>query len=77
MAQEVLPLETVQVTPVLGNESSLQQLDRAHSYLVACRTGVRATIAASLLDAAGFRVRPVVDGGVPALPAEELEPVHA
>jgi hypothetical protein len=27
VVQEVLPLETVQVTPVLGNESSLQRLD--------------------------------------------------
>ena len=27
VVQEVLPLETVQVTPVLGNEASLQQLD--------------------------------------------------
>jgi hypothetical protein len=25
--QEVLPIDTVQVTPVLGNEASLQQLD--------------------------------------------------
>jgi len=44
------------------------------SYLVACRTGVRAAIAASILDAAGIAVRPVVDGGVPALSSNELEP---
>ena len=53
----------------------LDQLDRDAHYLIACRTGVRAAIAASVLDAAGFMVRPVVDGGVPALPPEELEPV--
>jgi hydroxyacylglutathione hydrolase len=44
------------------------------SYVVACRTGVRAAIAASILDAAGIEVRPVVDGGVPALRPDELEP---
>jgi hydroxyacylglutathione hydrolase len=49
-------------------------LDPDARYLVACRTGVRAAIAASLLDAAGIAARPVVDGGVPALPADELEP---
>ena len=54
--------------------AALEGLDRDASYLVACRTGVRAAIAASLLDAAGIRARPVVDGGVPALPAGELEP---
>ena len=46
-------------------------------WLVACRTGARAAIAASLLDAAGIPARPVVDGGVPALSADELEPVEA
>jgi rhodanese-related sulfurtransferase len=55
--------------------ASLGRLDRARSYLVACRTGIRATIAASLLDAAGFDVRPVVDGGVPALSSAQLEPL--
>jgi len=49
-------------------------LDREASYLVACRTGVRAAIASSLLDAAGISVRSVVDGGIPALPPEALEP---
>ena len=53
--------------------AALADLDPAVRYLVACRTGVRAAIAASLMDAAGFTVRPVVDGGVPALPSEELE----
>lgn len=52
----------------------LARLDREARYLVACRTGVRAAIAASLLDAAGFDVRPVTDGGVPALRPDELEP---
>jgi hydroxyacylglutathione hydrolase len=69
---------------VLGSElvfvadlpRALSRLDRDASYLVACRTGVRAAIAASLLDAAGLRARPVVDGGVPALRADELEPAE-
>jgi glyoxylase-like metal-dependent hydrolase (beta-lactamase superfamily II)/rhodanese-related sulfurtransferase len=47
-------------------------LDKEKPWLVACRTGVRATIAASLLDAAGIPARPVVDGGIPALPPGEL-----
>lgn len=51
---------------------ALGDLDREAPWLVACRTGVRATIAASLLDAAGIPARPIVDGGVPALPHEEL-----
>ncbi len=54
--------------------SRLAALDRDRHYLVACRTGVRAAIAASVLDAAGLRARPVVDGGIPALPAELLVP---
>ena len=57
--------------------ATLDDLDRDASYLVACRTGVRAAIAASLLDAAGIRARAVVDGGVPALSADELEPAEA
>jgi glyoxylase-like metal-dependent hydrolase (beta-lactamase superfamily II)/rhodanese-related sulfurtransferase len=52
----------------------LERLAHGGGYLVACRTGVRAAIAASLLDAAGIEVRPVVDGGVPALSPHELEP---
>ena len=52
----------------------LARLDPDAGYLVACRTGVRAAIAASLLDAAGLRARPVVDGGIPALPTELLQP---
>ena len=55
--------------------SAVSRLDPHQRYLVACRTGVRAAIAASLLDAAGIAARPVVDGGVPALPAADLEPV--
>ena len=54
--------------------SRLAELADGTSYLVACRTGVRAAIAASMLDAAGIDVRPVVDGGVPALRPGELEP---
>lgn len=54
---------------------AMADLDADASYLVACRTGVRAAIAASLLDAAGISARPVVDGGVPALSEDELEPV--
>lgn len=52
-------------------------LDSDASYLVACRTGIRATIAASLLDAAGIAARPVVDGGIPALDPKELQPAAA
>ena len=47
-------------------------MDRDTPWLVACKTGVRATIAASVLDAAGIPAVPVVDGGVPALRPEEL-----
>ena len=53
---------------------ALDGLSRDGQWLVACRTGVRAAIAASVLDAAGIPVRPVVDGGVPALSAGELQP---
>lgn len=53
----------------------ISELDPDARYLVACRTGVRAAIAASLLDAAGIAARPVVDGGVPALTASELEAI--
>jgi glyoxylase-like metal-dependent hydrolase (beta-lactamase superfamily II)/rhodanese-related sulfurtransferase len=53
---------------------AMAELGDGSSYLVACRTGVRAAIAASLLDAAGIAARPVVDGGVPALSPAELEP---
>lgn len=57
--------------------AAMGDLDREARYLVACRTGVRAAIAASLLDAAGIAARPVVDGGIPALPADELEAAEA
>ncbi len=50
-------------------------LDPSTRWLVACRTGARATIAASLLDAAGLDARPVVDGGVADLPPGLLQPV--
>jgi len=53
--------------------AELDVLERDREWMVTCRTGVRAAIAASLLDAAGFRVRPVVDGGVASLPPGELE----
>jgi hydroxyacylglutathione hydrolase len=49
-------------------------LEKDEPWIVACRTGVRAAIAASLLDAAGVPVRPVADGGVPALPTSFLVP---
>ncbi|MFV2065060.1 MAG: rhodanese-like domain-containing protein, partial [Chloroflexota bacterium] len=54
--------------------NAIASLDREATWLVACRTGARATIAASLLDAAGLHARPVTDGGVPALPPGELAP---
>jgi rhodanese-related sulfurtransferase len=53
----------------------LGSLDREREWLVACRTGVRAAIAASLLAAAGIPVRPVVDGGIPSLPPQQLRPI--
>jgi hydroxyacylglutathione hydrolase len=53
----------------------LAGLERDREWLVACRTGIRAAIAASLLDAAGIPVRPVVDGGVPSLPPGRLQPM--
>lgn len=54
--------------------AAIPALERDGPWLVACRTGVRATIAASMLDAAGVPVRVVTDGGVPALPPAELRP---
>ncbi len=53
---------------------AIAALDPSTTWLVACRTGVRATIAASLLDAAGFDARPVVDGGFADLPPSLLPP---
>jgi glyoxylase-like metal-dependent hydrolase (beta-lactamase superfamily II)/rhodanese-related sulfurtransferase len=57
--------------------AALATLERDRPWLVACRTGIRATIAASLLDAADIPVRLVVDGGVDSLPAAELGPMVA
>ncbi len=56
--------------------AELDALDRGREWLVTCRTGVRAAVAASLLDAAGISVRPVVDGGVASLPPGELVPAE-
>jgi hydroxyacylglutathione hydrolase len=53
----------------------LASIERDREWLVACRTGIRAAIAASLLDAAGIPVRPVVDGGIPSLPPGQLLPM--
>ncbi len=50
----------------------IPELDPSTQWLVACRTGVRAAIAASLLDAAGIEARPIVDGGVPSLSPSRL-----
>ena len=54
----------------------LDALPRDREYWTACRSGQRASIAASLLDAAGIPVRLVATGGVPSL-AEHLEPYPA
>ncbi len=54
---------------------AIAALDPSTRWLVACRSGARATIAASLLDAAGLDARPVVDGGVADLPPRLLQPV--
>ncbi len=53
---------------------SLASLDRSVDWVVTCQTGVRAAIAASLLDAIGIRARPVVDGGIASLPPSVLQP---
>jgi glyoxylase-like metal-dependent hydrolase (beta-lactamase superfamily II) len=54
--------------------AEVDSLERDVPWIVACRTGVRAAIAASILDAAGIPATPVADGGVPALPSAELTP---
>ena len=54
--------------------AAVDSLERDAPWIVACRTGVRATMAASILDRAGVPVRVVTDGGVPALPPSELTP---
>jgi rhodanese-related sulfurtransferase len=56
--------------------SRVAELDRGEAWLVACRTGSRAAIAASILDAAGITVRSVIDGGIPSLPAGALRPLE-
>ena len=52
--------------------AAIPEFEPATQWLVACRTGVRAAIAASLLDAAGIEARPIVDGGVPSLSPSQL-----
>jgi len=47
----------------------LDELPRGAPVTVICRSGARSAIAASVLDAAGFEVRLVTDGGVPDWPA--------
>jgi glyoxylase-like metal-dependent hydrolase (beta-lactamase superfamily II)/rhodanese-related sulfurtransferase len=47
----------------------LDELPRDRAVTVLCRTGYRASIAASLLDRAGFDVRLVARGGAPSWPA--------
>jgi hydroxyacylglutathione hydrolase len=54
--------------------AELESLDDTAPWTVTCRSGSRAAIAASLLDAAGIPVRAVLRGGVPWLPAAELVP---
>lgn len=54
--------------------AELEALDRSAPWTVTCRSGARAAIAASILDAAGIPVRAVLRGGVPWLPAAELVP---
>ncbi len=43
----------------------LSELDRHTTWLVMCRSGMRAAIGASILAAAGLRTEVVVEGGVP------------
>jgi hydroxyacylglutathione hydrolase len=49
-------------------------LDRSAPWIVGCQAGHRASIAASILDAAGVPVRLVSRGGIPSLPGGMLEP---
>jgi len=53
---------------------SIPRLDRSGTWTVMCRAGARASIVASLLDAAGIPVRLVASGGVPSAPTSELVP---
>lgn len=73
-AEGVIPGSRQRFVPEIP--AATAEFDHEWPWLVACRTGVRAAIAASILDAAGVPVRPVVDGGVPALRPEELQPGH-
>jgi len=45
---------------------ALHALDRDRPVVTICESGARAAIAASVLAAAGFDARPVLDGGIPA-----------
>ena len=46
---------------------SIAALDPASEWTVICRSGARATIAASVLERSGLRVRAVAGGGVPSI----------
>ena len=48
-----------------GLKDRLDELPREDTITVVCKAGSRASIAASILDAAGFSVRLVARGGVP------------
>lgn len=52
--------------------AGIPTLERHREWTVVCRSGMRAAIAASLLDAAGVDVRLVASGGVPSAPPGEL-----
>jgi hydroxyacylglutathione hydrolase len=72
-AAGILPgARTVFVADLPAELSTLRGGDRP--WTVICRSGARASIAASLLDGAGIPVRLVATGGVPSLPAASLTP---
>ena len=52
--------------------AAIAGLPRREPWTVICGSGARASIAASLLDAAGLSVRLVAEGGVPSVPRAEL-----
>lgn len=59
------------ITVFVGDvPGALRQLDHDVEWTVVCRSGARASIAASLLDRHGLRVRAIASGGVPSILAE-------
>ncbi len=56
-------------------DADLSALDPARPVATVCNSGVRASVAASLLARRGFRdVRPVLEGGMPAYLSSAVTP---